>query len=509
MAVWYCGSTKHAAIAQWASSTAYSEGDIVRQLAAPAIGSERAFRCTTAGTSGGSEPTWSLTAGSTTNDGTAVWTEVTGNSTYGWSAAIARMSGLSATWCAAGDTVYVSNNHTEAGSGANYGISATAGTSNAPISFICVNDAAAPPTAVATGATISSPNAYALNINGYLYFYGITFNAGTNGASTGDININSSAAASFYVLENCTLALNNTNIASRINFGITSAALEQQGIELKNCQLKFGNASQSALLRLPVKWQGGSVLGATYPNTLFGNPGANGAPFGSLIARGIDLSGMGSKTLVAATSGPSDFLFTNCKLGTDAVIYSGTLTRGGATIRLVHCNAGDVNYSWESHSAQGSVYADAAVYRTGGASDGTTSFSVRMASSAGTLLRQPLVFDRAAFWNETVGSLTVTVEVVTDGVTLTDAEAWIEVEYLGVNGFPQTLFASDRAADEFATPANQTTSSETWTTTGLTSPLKQALACTVSVAEKGWVRVSVCVAKPSTTVYVCPKVVVS
>ena len=61
------------------------------------------------------------------------------------------------------------------------------------------------------------------------------------------------------------------------------------------------------------------------------------------------------------------------------------------------------------------------------------------------------------------------VEVVTDTVTLTDAEAWLEVEYLGTSGFPLGVVANDRVVG-LASPANQTSSSVAWTTTGLTTP---------------------------------------
>ena len=109
MAVWYCGSVQYAAVAQFATSHAYSVGDIVRQLATPSVGSERCFRCTTAGTSGGSEPTWSLGKGATTSTGTAVFTEVTGNATYNWSAPMARLQHPlnSSSWMASGDILAV------------------------------------------------------------------------------------------------------------------------------------------------------------------------------------------------------------------------------------------------------------------------------------------------------------------------------------------------------------------------------------------------------------------
>jgi len=62
------------AYSAWASSTAYSVGNIVRASTLQASG--LVFRCTTAGTSGGSEPTWGTDIGSTVTDGTVVWTAV-------------------------------------------------------------------------------------------------------------------------------------------------------------------------------------------------------------------------------------------------------------------------------------------------------------------------------------------------------------------------------------------------------------------------------------------------
>jgi hypothetical protein len=114
-------------------------------------------------------------------------------------------------------------------------------------------------------------------------------------------------------------------------------------------------------------------------------------------------------------------------------------------------------------------------------------------------------------WNETTGSsITVTIETVTDNVTLTDAEAWIEVEYLGTSGFPLGIWTSDRIANAtLGTPANQTSSSETWTTTGLATPVKQKLAVSFTPQEKGLIRARVAVAKASTTMYYDPLLTVS
>jgi lambda family phage minor tail protein L len=62
------------AYAAWASSTAYSVGNIVRASALQPSG--LVFRCTVAGTSGGTQPTWPTDIGSTITDGTVTWAAI-------------------------------------------------------------------------------------------------------------------------------------------------------------------------------------------------------------------------------------------------------------------------------------------------------------------------------------------------------------------------------------------------------------------------------------------------
>ena len=58
-------------ITDWAGTTAYAVGDVVKATS----GNETLyFHCTAAGTSAGSEPTWDTTVGNTTVDGTVTWT---------------------------------------------------------------------------------------------------------------------------------------------------------------------------------------------------------------------------------------------------------------------------------------------------------------------------------------------------------------------------------------------------------------------------------------------------
>jgi len=176
-----------------------------------------------------------------------------------------------------------------------------------------------------------------------------------------------------------------------------------------------------------------------------------------------------------------------------------------------NCDSADTNYRMQRHQYEGDSYSETTLVRTGGASDGTTGLSDRHVSSANSKFYAPLYGPEMVIWNNAVGSSqTVTCEILHDSVTaLTDAEVWLETEYLGTSGFPLSLFASDRAADILATPANQAASSETWTTTGMTNPNTQKLVTTQTPQEKGWYRCRVALAKASYTVYADPKLAVA
>ncbi len=176
-----------------------------------------------------------------------------------------------------------------------------------------------------------------------------------------------------------------------------------------------------------------------------------------------------------------------------------------------NCDDGDTNYRLWVEDYAGSIKQETTIVRSGGASDGTTSLSWKMVSSANA--EYPLIVldsPEIVQWNDTTGSaITVTVEIITDNVTLTDAECWLEVQYLGTSGYPLSTFISDAKADVLATAANQTTSTETWTTTGLTTPTKQKLSVTFTPQEKGFLHAVVKLALLSTTVYVDPLLVVT
>jgi len=311
------------------------------------------------------------------------------------------------------------------------------------------------------------------------------------------------------VYKNCSFQIANSHPFSDINCGGISGGA-YYNISWDNCTVKFAAVWQTVcIVQCRFDWSGGSVLaGGTTPTGLFTFIGDGGV----CDIAGVDFSNLDTGfNLFVPTAHPAKVVIRNCKLPSGWTGILGVPTAPSQRYVMYNCDAGDTNYKlWVSDYA-GSVRDETTIVRTGGASDGTTALSWNMTSSADA--EYPVVVLRApeiVIWNETTGSAkTVTVEIVTDNVTLTDAEAWIEVQYLGTTGFPLALFASDSVADVLATPANQTTSTETWTTTGLTTPVKQKLAVTFTPQEKGFFGVTPCLAKASTTMYVCPKLTVA
>lgn len=510
MADWYLGSTKWTAAAAWAAATSYNIGDFVRQNATPSVDNERVWRCTTSGTSGGTEPTWTLTKGSTTADNTAIWTEVTGNSTYGWSAAHARLKPALA-WMAAGDRLFVSNAHAET-------VAATVawappGTKNNPNQILCVSDAAAPPTALSNTATITitSNHTYSFQ-DGAAYFQGITFGTSSTSAAYGFVH----TSLFWFKFVNCQFNQNAATGSPILTFGSNSTLSKGQVVELVNTRFSFTQATGRLEARCRVIWTDtpNAIITGRAPNIMF-NLGGSGIS-GDVTIRGVDFSEQGAAQFVLDASGetPYRFRMENCKLSAAGGIVNTTsdlpFSQGGCELDAVNIDSGDTNYKYYKARYQGQITQETVIVRTGGASDGTTTVSRKMVTGTGASFVSPLVSDPCLLWNDSVGSsITATIEVVTDGVTLTDAEAWIEAVYLGTDGFPLSVATSDRKATVLATAADQTLSTTAWTTTGLTSPVRQKLEVAITPEAKGIVAIRVYLARASTTMYFDPKVTIS
>jgi hypothetical protein len=422
-----------------------------------------------------------------------------------WALAKATLNGIAAI-DAAGDTIYVSQSHAESTAGA-LSIALAATTAN-PTKIICGNDAAEPPTAVASTATITTTGSAAITLSapsGPLYCYGITFNMGS-GANNATFTYSGGSGH----FENCNFQIVATGSNTQINLANSGGR-----VLARNCGFKFAAASHivqsvSGFLHI----QGGSILsGGTSPTAFY----SSGVTVNSnALIEDFDFSNASAGMHLVDTSSNGSgqkATFRNCKLPAS---WSGSLHSGtpgiAALFELYNCDAGDTRYRYRRAERHGTIQDEGTIKKSSGAGDGTDTFSWKMVSLVDAeypinMLSTPELVK----WNETTGSaITVTVDIVHDSVTaLKDNEIWLEVSYLGTSGVPLGTFVSDAAATVLTTAASQTSSSATWTTTGLTNPSKLKLEVTFTPQEKGFIHAVVKLAKASTTVYLDPALQVS
>jgi hypothetical protein len=417
-----------------------------------------------------------------------------------------------------GDRIFFSQAHAESTAGAITW--AIAGTLAQPSLLLCADDSAGPPTAVATTGTVTTTGLGHITLNGSFYLYGLTFNIGTGVVSPvvtlGGGNVNQR-------YERCTFTFVATGSGHFIQLG-TSAADVKSEIIWKNCNASFTSILSGAALRVAATrfvWSGGALTaGSAIPNLLLILHVANQRA-ASVLIEGVDLSLMGSgKFLVDASFMASGQTvdFRNCKLGASVAVVVNSFGGPGPRVRVHNCDSGDTNYRLAEHCYEGIIVSETTIVMTGGASDGDTPLSWKMDSSTNAeypslILRSPEIFSERI--TSTGSAKTITVEFIHDtnvaagqgagtANAFQDDEVWLEVSYLGTSGTPLGLFVSDAKANVLATAADQGSSSVTWTTTGLTTPVKQALSVTFTPQEKGVAICAICIGKASKTIYVDP-----
>lgn len=427
-----------------------------------------------------------------------------------WALAKATFAGVGAI-NAAGDVIYVSDNHAEA---ANLSISWTSpATANAPTRVLCGDDSAEPPTALAATAVIDAgTGARTIVLNGYAYFYGIIFktNAGASSGSAQSITIGNSAAPSAITFEDCEFWQGGSS-SSNLTLGANSASSTDNRLVFKNCGFRFGNAGSAiTATRGVIRIEGGHIIsgGASITGPFIKHNG-----MADVLVTGFDFTNLPSACdLVGTNIGSGKVVFRNCKLPNSWTGGMGTPGDPSHQYEMYNCDDGDTNYKMRINQYAGTVLHNTSNYRNGGASDGTTPHSWNLVSNANCNYPDPAVrTPEIMIWNETVGSaITITAEIITNaGVTLTDGEFWMEVRYLGTSGRPLGLYADNAKADVLASASNHPSSSATWTTSGLSSPVKQSVSVTVTPEEKGPLIVRFVLAKPSVAMYVDPKLTIS
>lgn len=475
-------------------SIAQSLGKIIKNNAGTHL-----FILSTAGTPAAGEPTYNTAAvGNTTADGTATWTYI-GTSFSVWAAPHARLANAFATnWGAAGDTFYLRSDHAETQAAA---MTLTPpGTIASPVAVYSVDGSGA----IVAGASISTTGNNAMSLAGAsagASIDGVIFNCGS-GAVAAILTV-ASAGGSWYRLKDCSLRKNGTSgTTSAITLGANSA----QGnlIELINTTLHFGATGDGLrVLSSRVAWLNTpSAIGGTVPTNLFTAVSKSG---GNILLEGVDLSALGSgkKIVALSSSDAAAFNLVDCQIGASVTVSDTPTSPIGSTVDLIRSDSAGSSYRQERYWYQGTLTAETAIVRTGGASDGTTPLAWKIVTTANSKWILPFESFQIAIWNDAVGApITLTIYGTWGGGAVpNNDDIWIEVEYLGSSASPIASVSTSTKANNLAAGSALSSDGSTWG--GGTTAFAMSVTFTPEIA--GYVRTRVKAARASSTFYVDPQ----
>lgn len=422
-----------------------------------------------------------------------------------WALAKATLAGAD-TIEAAGDTIFVASDHTEANlATVSYSFAGTIGN---PTKVICSNFAAEPPTGVAVGAVVSTGSGgnYVINITGNCYQYGIAYKSGVGGVSSG-ANINIGLGDnSLQIYEQCTFEC-GSNANTLFVIGVPASSTETR-VDFLACGVKFANSGQGIRLsQAKFRWLGGELLAGTVtPASLIRSAGPAGGVHAEIIGVDLSAAGSGMHLIEGGAVQIGQVLFSGVKLPTG---WSGNLLASAPAtpaFQALLLNSGNdtLKIRYWGQSIAGTVRDNETVHAN--ATDGVAEYSLKMDSSASTSFAHlELETPPMEIWNDTVGSaLTVSAEILHDSLTaLTNADAYLRVVFYDETTSQHREVLFNRKASVLASAANHAAGALTWTH-AMTNPNKQKLSVTFTPQQRGRIVATVVLIKPSTTVYVNP-----
>ena len=427
-----------------------------------------------------------------------------------WSAPFANLLSASASgWMGAGDTCYIRDTHS---------VTYTAATTlnmwtiSGGARFICTNSATAPPAAssYSTGAleqTSGSNNlSFSTSQGNNSLISGLALTAGSG---AGSCRLVLGGGNYQGLLQNCTFTLGGSGTSY---IQITSAFNETT--RLVNCSVVFTSASHGFLsdgggaTGTCFTMTGGSVVGPTLSSML----SAAFFRYSNVVLKGVDLSGVGGTIVtLGAQTNTANFRFVNCKLNAAATLcslpssgYQGFLL---PQVAFYNCDAGTTNYKYAVYAGTSQVQSETVYVRNGGASDGTTAISWKIVTGAGlSAAVATFTTEDIVQWNDTVGvSKTATLYLYSNAV-LTNANCWMELDYMSSTSSPIASTASSYAGVDVTGTA---LSSDTSTWGGAALTYKYAISVNFTPQQKGLVRARLFVGIASATIYIDPKLVIT
>jgi len=380
-------------------------------------------------------------------------------------------------------------------------------TANEPVYFIS--------STVGAGTTVSysasttnqidtSEGAYGITFDGSFALYGLSIKSGQHVTYLGD------ADEVFYAdTHRVALGANGT-----IYFG-NNQTFENLTVDLT----ADGTTSRSGVI-FQASTAGTAVInGLTFVNPQYRTGVIFGLGTGTLNVSGADFSGFAVGCEIVNNDTGNNVLITN---SITAATWTPTLNtmRNNNTTTFMNVGPADApTYLYIDHSA-GNIVSSASIYRTGGATVETEALSYLVTTntrcSEGWVLPTPWIYGEVS----STGSKTFTVHITNDTADFTDAQVWLDVEYLGTADEANTTLASGhRVITDTAATTGDISDDTTSTWVGLNNSgqgladYMQKISVTATVGETGQYRARVCVGVASIAssryFYIDPKVTVS
>jgi hypothetical protein len=401
---------------------------------------------------------------------------------------------------AAGDIIYIGHNSID--STAAGATTLTMATADPPVRIISATQGS-DPVAFQAGSANQIANNSTINFDGAVVLNGLKIVTAGNYGLSNDANETGE-------MRDCSVALGAN--------GYFGGSGEQQPRRFVNLTIDLSADGTSQRTGEVVDASAGNytvdIAGLSFVNAGYRSAVVFSDAIGGRIS-GADFSGFTYSTtceIVAPGALPINLEY--CKTAeTWTPMTTARPAQDGGLVTFVNVGPADSPTSLIRRNYNGDLIASAAIYRTGGAAPEGVSTAWLITTESTCTEVAPLVLPWL-YGTVEAGSKTFTVHITNDTADLTDAEAWLEVEYLGTSDSPMSTIASDRRANLIATAAAQTDdTTSTWNGTGPSFTYKQKLAVTATVGEAGLYRARVVVGKASIAssayFYVDPKVIVS